>query len=233
MILAERLGKRYGLRPVLRGVSLQVARGEFVAVLGANGAGKTTLLRILATLTRPDAGALWIGGVDALRHPERVRQQIGLVSHHSLVYGELTAAENLRFYGWLYGLRGDALERRIEEALRQMDLWSRRHDRARTFSRGMTQRLTIARALLHDPAVLLLDEPFTGLDQGAAATLSSLLREAALEGRAVIMTTHEIHRGLEGVTRALILRDGQIVHEQRDDLAPQLLAALLHDHANA
>lgn len=232
MIRAERLGKRYGVRPVLRGVSLEVARGEFVAVLGANGAGKTTLVRILATLVRPDTGTLSIGDVDALRQPQRVRQWVGLVSHQSLIYGDLTAAENLRFYGWLYGLRGEQLEARIEWALQRMNLWPRRNDRARTFSRGMMQRLTIARAILHDPPVLLLDEPFTGLDQSAAASLSALLHEAALEGRAVIMTTHEIHRGLEHLSRALILRDGQIVHEQRKDFSPQTLTALLHDDAH-
>lgn len=231
MLVAHGIGKRFGLRPVLRGITLRIERGEFVAVLGPNGAGKTTLLRILATLARPDVGTLALDGVDALRHPERARQRIGLVSHHSLIYGDLTAAENLRFYGRLYGLNGDELETRIELALRQMNLWARRNDRARTFSRGMTQRLTIARAILHNPPVLLLDEPFTGLDQASAAALSALLRESATHGRAVIMTTHEIQRGLEGITRAVILRNGQIAHECRDDLSPHTLTALMHHDA--
>ncbi|MCS6773483.1 MAG: heme ABC exporter ATP-binding protein CcmA [Anaerolineae bacterium] len=231
MLIAQGIGKRFGLRPVLRGITLCVERGEFVAVLGPNGAGKTTLLRILATLARPDVGTLLVNSVDAVRYPERARQMIGLVSHQSLIYGDLTAAENLRFYGRLYGLGGDVLEVRVEQVLRQMNLWARRDDRARTFSRGMTQRLTIARALLHDPAVLLLDEPFTGLDQASAAALSALLHESATHGRAVVMTTHEIQRGLEGISRALILRNGRIAHECHDDLSPQTLTRLMHHDA--
>jgi len=240
------------MRPVLRGVSLEIARGEFVAILGANGAGKTTLLRILATLARPSAGTLTIGTVDALAHPDRARAFIGLVSHQSLIYPDLTARENLEFYGRMYGagkqrpggadadqqLRsrgrragqremGDELQPLVEDALRRVSLWNRRDDLARTFSRGMIQRLTIARAILHDPLLLLLDEPFTGLDQASAANLSALLREMAVRNRAVVMTTHELGRGLDGVTRALILRGGQITHELRDDITADALIALM------
>ncbi|MFN4294182.1 MAG: heme ABC exporter ATP-binding protein CcmA [Thermoflexales bacterium] len=225
LLCAANIGKLYGLRPVLRGVSLDVSRGEFVAILGANGAGKTTLLRILATLTRPNGGTLTIGGIDALAHPDRARARIGLVSHQSLIYPDLTARENLEFYGRMYAAAN--LPTRIEEALRRVNLWQRRDDPARTFSRGMIQRLAIARAILHDPPLLLLDEPFTGLDQASAADLSALLREAALGDRAVVMTTHELSRGLDGVTRALILQGGRIAREAHEDITARSLAALM------
>ncbi len=227
LLCAANIGKLYGLRPVLRGVSLDVSCGEFVAILGANGAGKTTLLRILATLTRPNGGALTIGGIDALAHPDRARARIGLVSHQSLIYPDLTARENLEFYGRMYAAAN--LPTRIEEALRRVNLWQRRDDPARTFSRGMIQRLAIARAILPDPPLLLLDEPFTGLDQASAANLSALLREAALGDRAVVMTTHELSRGLDGVTRALILKGGRIACEVHDDITARSLAALISD----
>jgi heme ABC exporter ATP-binding subunit CcmA len=233
LLTATGIGKFYGMRPVLKGISLQVERGEFVAVLGSNGAGKTTLLRILATLSRPSSGALTIGGIDALTHPSRARALIGLVSHQSLIYPDLTGRENLVFYGRMYGIpdRAGNRESRIENALRRVGLWGRHNDIARTYSRGMLQRLTIARAILHDPRLLMLDEPFTGLDQAAAGSLSALLRETAITGRAVVMATHELARGLDGVTRALILKGGRIEDELTNDLAPASLAALVEGAA--
>jgi heme exporter protein A len=238
MLVAVDLAKFYGMRPVLRGVGLRVAAGEFLAVLGPNGAGKTTLLRILATLARPDAGKLAVGGVDALEHPARARALIGVVSHQTLIYPDLTALENLEFFARMYGIDGgrttndgrgkSSIENRqskIENALRRVDLWPRAHDLARTFSRGMIQRLAIARAVLHDPPLLLLDEPYTGLDQGSARNLSALLRELAIGGRAVVMTTHEFGRGLDGVTRALVLRGGRVAAELADGITAERLAA--------
>jgi heme ABC exporter ATP-binding subunit CcmA len=222
---ARQLTKFYGLRPILRGVSLTVQSGECLAVLGANGSGKTTLLRMLATLSAPNSGALTIDGVDAIKQPERARAHIGVVSHQSLVYPDLSAFENLRFHAELHGL-SDAT-RRVEDALRRVNLWARAHDPARTFSRGMIQRLTIARATLHDPALLLLDEPFTGLDQPSAATLSGLLREAAGAGRGVIMTTHEFGRGLDGVTRAVVIHGGMISGELRESITTDAVSRWL------
>ena len=204
---AQAITRAFGMRPVLRGVELQVRRGECVALLGPNGAGKTTLLRILATLAQPSGGTLMIDGINALQQPAEARARIGMVSHQSLVYPDLTAIENLRFFGQLYG---GVSNQRLETVLRQVNLWARAKDRARTFSRGMLQRLTIARAVLHDPALLLLDEPYTGLDQTSALTLSELLQEVALSGRAVVLTTHELSRGLEHVSRFLTLQSGKL-----------------------
>jgi ABC-type multidrug transport system ATPase subunit len=242
LLTAMNIGKLYGMRPVLKGVSMSVARGEFVAVLGANGAGKTTLLRILATLARPSTGSLNIAGVDALQHADRARAHIGMVSHQSLIYPDLTARENLEFFGRMYGISDFGFsisdsnagvpsiqnpKSKIENVLRRVNLWNRRDDFARTFSRGMIQRLTIARAILHDPPLLLMDEPFTGLDQTSAANLSSLLRETAMSDRAVIMTTHELSRGLDGITRALIIKAGKIEHELTAGFTPEQLTALM------
>ena len=241
LLTATNIGKLYGMRPVLKGVSLSVHRGEFVAILGANGAGKTTLLRILATLARPSAGALAIAGIDAIQHADQARACIGMVSHQSLIYPDLTARENLEFFGRMYGIgdkrleTGDSLRQsriphlqsQIENCLRRVNLWNRRDDFARTFSRGMIQRLTIARAILHDPPLLLMDEPYTGLDQTSAANLSALLRETAMSDRAVIMTTHELSRGLEGVTRALIIKTGKIEHELTAGFTPDMLTHLM------
>jgi len=224
LLVVERVAKFYGLRPILRGISFTVDRGEFVAVLGANGAGKTTLLRMLATLSRPAAGSISIDGVDAVKQPERARARIGVVSHHSLVYADLTAYENLAFHASMQGMSRDGAAKAIEESLRRVNLWARASDSARTFSRGMIQRLTIARALLHDPPLLLLDEPYTGLDQSSAGTLSALLREAAGVGRGIVMTTHEFGRGLDGVTRALIIRGGHIGRELIGGVTAETLA---------
>jgi heme ABC exporter ATP-binding subunit CcmA len=241
LLTATNIGKLYGMRPVLKGVSLNVERGEFVAVLGANGAGKTTLLRILATLSRPSTGSLSIAGIDALQHADRARAHIGMVSHQSLIYPDLTARENLAFFGRMYGISDFAndaspIENRkskIENALRRVNLWNRRDDFARTFSRGMIQRLTIARAILHNPPLLLMDEPFTGLDQASAANLSALLRETAMSNRAVIMTTHELSRGLAGVTRALIIKAGKIEHELSAGFTPEQLTELMESPHSA
>ncbi len=208
MIEARALTKTFGLRPVLRGVDFHIEQGEFVALLGANGAGKTTLLRILATLSRPTLGRVRVAGCDLPAQAGAVRRRLGVVSHLPLVYGDLTAEENLRFYARMYGLAQP--EARIADVLRMVGLTRRRNDLARNFSRGMQQRLAIARAILHDPAVMLFDEPFTGLDQEAAAMLAGLLREVAAAGRTVLMTTHDLGRALDSASRVMILARGSI-----------------------
>jgi heme exporter protein A len=209
MIKITGLVKNYGMLPVLRGVDLHIREGEFLTLVGANGAGKTTLLRIVATLLRPTAGEVSIGGWPLPLHADRVRQHIGLVSHHSLLYGDLTAAENLHFFARLYGL--DSREERVESALRTVGLAARQRDPVRTFSRGMTQRLTIARATLHEPDVLLFDEPYTGLDQEASSLLDDLLRRESERGRTILMITHDLVHGLNLADRIAILSRGKIV----------------------
>ncbi|MGH2525079.1 MAG: heme ABC exporter ATP-binding protein CcmA, partial [Anaerolineales bacterium] len=167
MIITRALVKKFGFQTVLRGLDLEIAEGEFVAVLGPNGAGKTTLLRILAGLSRPTFGEVSVGGYRLPQQAGAVRRRLGVVSHQPLLYADLSAEENLRFYARLYGLRDSSA--RIARVLTLVGLSVRRRDLVRTFSRGMQQRLAIARAILHDPEVMLFDEPHTGLDPEASA----------------------------------------------------------------
>lgn len=209
MIEIEGLVKNYGMLPVLRGVNLSVRAGEFVTLVGANGAGKTTLLRIVASLLSPSDGRVSVGGWPLPQHADKVRPHLGLVSHHALLYGDLTAAENLMFFARLYDL--DDREARIASALRSVGLLARQRDAVRTFSRGMTQRLTLARATLHEPDVLLLDEPYTGLDQEASHLLDDLLRREQARGRTILMITHDLAHGLNLCDRIAILSRGKVV----------------------
>ncbi len=225
MIQVRGLVKRFGYTIVLRGVSLDVQAGETVVLLGPNGAGKTTLLRILATLLKPNAGRVMIDGRDIVKEPHMVRHLLGYVSHQTLVYPDLSARENLQFYARLYGLlRADD---RIQEMLTLVGLGKRGDDLTRTFSRGMVQRLTIARALLHNPPILLLDEPDTGLDPQAAAMLARLLRQVAGAGRTILLTTHNISRGIDFADRVVILSRGRIVEDRPSaGLGPKELSEL-------
>jgi len=197
----------------LRGIDLDIRPGEFATIVGPNGAGKTTLLRILATLSRPTHGHVSVAGHALPKGADEARRQIGLLSHQPLLYGDLTAEENLRFFGAMYDVPN--LNARIDQLLDQVNLADRRRDRARTFSRGMQQRLAIARALLHDPAVLLLDEPFTGLDPQASDRLEQLLHTLNDGSRTVVMTIHDLERGWALCTRALVIARGKIVFEAR------------------
>jgi heme exporter protein A len=199
--------KEFGFRRVLDGVSLEVAAGTSLSLLGPNGAGKTTLLRILATLARPTSGRVEIQGLDVRgRHQIAIRARIGVISHQTFLYDGLTAWENLLFFAGQYGVH-DARER-AETLLREFGLWERRDDRTGTFSRGMQQRLTIARALLHDPEILFLDEPFTGLDPAASRLLRALFERLRGSGRTLVMTTHDVDEGLALGDRWAILADG-------------------------
>ena len=229
MIEVEGLVKTYGLNPVLRGINLSIPAGQAVTLVGPNGAGKTTMMRIVATLLAPSSGHVSIGGWPLPRHAQRVRPHIGLVSHQSLLYGDLTAAENLSFFGQLYGLPRNGPE--IQQALRRVGLAARARDPVRTFSRGMIQRLTIARATLHHPEVLLLDEPYTGLDQDASAILDDLLQEERSTGRTILMITHNLLRGMAMADRIIILNQGNI----QEDLATADLepAAFMATYAEA
>jgi heme ABC exporter ATP-binding subunit CcmA len=205
------LTKAFGHQVALRGVDLNLAEGEFLTLFGPNGAGKTTLIRIVSSLTRPTAGTVHVRGQDLNKAATSVRRDIGLISHNPLLYGDLTPEENLRFFARMYDLPDD--RSRINAVLEQVGLTARRRDPVRTFSRGMVQRLAIARATLHDPAIMLLDEPYTGLDLQAADMLRAVLRELAASNRSVILTTHNLEQGLEMCDRAAILHRGKVAWE--------------------
>jgi heme exporter protein A len=208
MITVKKLVKRFGLKSVLRGLDFQVEAGEFVALLGPNGAGKTTFLRILASLSRPSMGEVRIAGYRLPEQAAALRRRLGVVSHQPLLYGDLTAEENLVFYARMYGLSESS--RRVTEVLELVGLAPRRRDLVRTFSRGMQQRLAIGRAVLHDPEVMLFDEPHTGLDQDACQMLDTVLREVAVRGRTVVMTSHDLARAADLASRFDILSRGVI-----------------------
>src|SRR6266511_3391789 len=203
MITVKKLVKRFGLKPVLRGIDFEVQPGEFVALLGPNGAGKTTFLRILASLSRPTLGEVNIAGYQLPNQAAQVRARLGVVSHLPLLYGDLTAEENLRFYARMYNISNYDL--RITEVLEMVGLENRRKDLVRTFSRGMQQRLAIGRAVLHDPDVVLFDERYTGLDQDASSMLDEVLKTVAAKGRTVVMTSHDLARAEDLATRFDIL----------------------------
>ncbi len=213
MITTQALTKTFGLRPILRGVNLSVAPGECVALLGPNGAGKTTLIRILATLARPTLGRVTVAGYPLPAGATEVRRRLGVVSHHTLLHADLTAEENLLFYARLYDVPKAGA--RLTAVLEQVGLAARRRDLVRTFSRGMQQRLSLGRALLHDPQVMLFDEPYTGLDPDAANMLDAVLRTVVAQGRTVLLTTHDLPRALTLSDRVLILARGSIAFEAR------------------
>ena len=206
------LTRLFGRQRALRGVDFDIAGGDFVALIGPNGAGKTTLLRILAGLTKPTGGKAYVVGHDVARASQAARRSVGFLSHQPLLYEDLTAEENLRFYGTMYDV--PRLDSRITELLARVGLSSRRESLIRTFSRGMRQRLGIARALLHDPKVLLLDEPYTGLDQHSCEMLDQLLVSVGVgvDSRTVLLTTHSLEHGLRLSRQALLLVDGEITY---------------------
>jgi len=208
---SQHIEKKFGYSYAVRDVSLQLRRGEFVVVFGSNGAGKTTFLKVAATLMRPTKGTLAIEGFDIRTQAEQARQRIGFLSHNTFVYRDLSALENLKFFCRLYGAAES--EERLLAILDRVDLKRRAHDPVRSFSRGMQQRVGIARTLLHDPSLILLDEPYTGLDAKAANTLNALLDEAVANGKTVVLTSHDLQQGLRAATRAVILDKGMVVHD--------------------
>jgi heme exporter protein A len=233
MLQVKGLVKSFGHTHVLREVSLEVGKGRFLTVVGPNGAGKTTLLRILATLLKPTRGLVDFDGLDLVARSAEVRRHIGYVSHQSLTYSKLTVEENLTFYGKLYDV--PAVNERVEMLLNLVGLAGRRYDSARTLSRGMHQRLSIARAIVHQPSLLLLDEPYTGLDQQAAEMLRNLLQTITAEARTVVMTTHNLQRALDLCDTVAILAKGRLVYQAENDSLSleDLQQAYWHHVANA
>ncbi len=216
-ISAAGVRKDYGERAVLRGIDLSVGWGEIAVLFGANGAGKTTLLRVLAGLARPDSGSVHIAGRRMGHTGGAARRLVGFAGHQTMLYNDLTCRENLDFYCKLYGVADHS--RRVDQALEQLDLSDRADRRVRTLSHGMQQRLSIARAILHEPAVLLLDEPESGLDTASLETLGDLLRDWAGSGRSALLTTHNAEVGLAWASRALALASGRVAYDGPADTA--------------
>ena len=207
-IETKKLTKVFGDRKALDKVSIEVPEGAFLSIFGPNGAGKTTLVRTLATLSRATSGTALVAGFDAKEEPDKVREHIGLISHNPMLYPDLTAMENLMFTARLYGVVN--AEERVRELLRAVELDHRRFDVVRTFSRGMTQRLSIARALMNDPDVVFLDEPYAGLDPHAVEIFDGLI-EQLRDGRTFIMVSHDLQKGFDVCTHALVLARGRVV----------------------
>jgi heme ABC exporter ATP-binding subunit CcmA len=209
------LKKSYGLKPVLRGVQLVLPVGQRLALLGTNGAGKTTLLRILAGLAKPDAGNVSVFGLDCKDDVQQIRYLVGLVAHQPYLYEELTALENLLFFARMYNVT-DAQER-ARDLLRRVGVDRRAHDRVQALSRGLVQRVAWARALLHSPRLLLLDEPDTGLDQEGTVLIDSLLAEHSQRGGSILFTTHQLERALQLADSIIVLGHGRVAYQSETE----------------
>jgi ABC-2 type transport system ATP-binding protein/heme exporter protein A len=219
IISIKGLSKAFGSHSVLKNIDLTIKRGEFVTIFGPNGAGKTTILKIMSTLVAPSGGSVMVGGFDVTKKPVEIRSLIGVISHETYLYSDLTAEENLRFFGQMYGMDKEKLAARVDELLQEVGLEYRSNGRVGTFSRGMKQRLSIARAVIHEPSILFLDEPYTGLDQHAASTFEKVLQGLDAKNTTKVMISHNIERSLKLCDRVLILTEGSIVFdEQRHDI---------------
>jgi heme exporter protein A len=205
------LTKRYGYRQVLCGIDLCVKPGEFLVLFGPNGAGKSTLIRILCTLTTPSSGVATVAGHDLTDDPDGVRANVGLISHSTYLYDDLTASENVRFYLRLHGVA--TMAHRINDVLKVTGLEHAMHQRVRTFSTGMKKRLCIAKVMAHPPRVLFLDEPYSGLDEAGIGMLNRFLLMLTAEGCTVFMVTHHREQGLATGDRILYLRGGRLCTE--------------------
>jgi ABC-type multidrug transport system ATPase subunit len=210
-IEVEALSKSFGHNRALSDVNLKVGRGEHVTVFGPNGAGKTTLVKVLSTLSKPSAGTVRVDGENIRDDPVKVRRRVSLVSHETFLYDDLTVYENLRFYGKMYDVLD--LEERVHEVISRVRLESRLHDRVGILSHGMQQRVSIARAIIHNPSILFLDEPEVGLDPQAVIMLRDVLESVNTQERTILMTTHNLRQGIEMGDRVVILDKGEIVYQ--------------------
>jgi heme exporter protein A len=206
------LKKTYHMKPILRGIDIALDQGKCMAVLGANGAGKTTLLRILACLTKPSVGTVRISGLDIEQEARQIRLLVGFVGHQPNLYDELTVMENLLFFGRMYSVK--KARERAATLLQQVGLARRSSERVSTLSRGQLQRLSLARALLHSPRLLLLDEPDTGLDDEGIELLETLIKEHAEQGRTTLFTTHNFERAVKFSDQICMLSGGRVVYQQ-------------------
>ena len=232
-IVAADLTKVFGPRRAVDKVSFSLPQGAFLSIFGSNGAGKTTLLRILSTLMRPSSGSAQILGFDLKEDPDAIRSHIGLISHKSMLYVDLSAEENLLLAARLYGVENP--EQRVNELLATVELTARRHDAVRTFSRGMTQRVSIARALVHDPQIIFLDEPYSGLDPRAVRIFDELLEQirtgnsdtANSDNRTFCMISHDREKGYALASHILLLERGKVLFfGEKESLSPEEFTAL-------
>ena len=206
MIEIDGVTKLYGSRPVLQDASLTVMQGEIVTLLGANGAGKSTLLRIIATLLKPTKGSVKVGGWFVGQHDDKIRPHIGFLSHEAFVYGDVSAEINLTFFANLYKIENP--KESVYSALKTVGLTASLNDPVRTFSRGMLQRLAIARSVLHNPDIWLLDEPYSGLDPTAVELLDELIAES---NRTILLVTHNIPKGEAVADKVVRIEKGRII----------------------
>jgi len=204
--------KKYGHIHAMRDVSLSINKGEFITIFGPNGAGKSTFLKLLCTMTSPSKGDISYEGIPLKKLADDFRSRFGVISHQPFLYSELSAMENLRFYAKLYGVEN--IEERIKVLMDKVELYKRRNDRVRGYSRGMLQRLSITRALLHDPDIVVLDEPYTGLDSHASAILTNILMELFGEEKTILMVTHNMKQGYDAASRLAIIKGGKLVFDR-------------------
>ena len=214
-IVAKSISKTFDTRDVLKGIDLTVIAGQTVLICGINGAGKSTLLRIIAGLLQPDNGTVKICGYNLRSDPEITRPKLGVISHKSMAYADLTVFENLMFFANLYGLQTPA--DRINHLLKDVGLVSYSHDKTAILSRGLLQRLAIARAMIHKPTILLADEPFTGLDTDSCEHFVTVLSDFQQKGETIIMTTHDINLGLRCCRRTIVLDNSTIIFDAPTD----------------
>lgn len=230
LISLKQAVKRYGYMQALKKVDLDIYQGSSVTIFGPNGAGKSTLLKVLSMQSRLSSGELLYNGTPYKKISDDFRHKFGVISHQLYLYSSLSAYENLKFYGNLYGIANP--EKKGEELLKQLDLYKRKDDLLHTFSRGMLQRVSIARALIHNPEIIFLDEPYTGLDSFAAQKLSTIIKQQIEENKTVIMVTHDIETGFFQADNLLIMDKGKIVYNKQkssiniDDFRKEYMSVL-------
>lgn len=207
-IKLQNVKKSYGNFNALTDISFDLFRGDFLSIFGPNGAGKSTLLKILSAQTRHTKGKVLFDNVELNNKPNDFRKSFGVISHLPFLYENLSAEENLKFYGKIYSVKD--IYKRVDELLKKVELINRKKDLVRNYSRGMLQRLSIARALVHNPDIILLDEPYTGLDQHASYILTNILKEQFEDKKTIIMVTHNLSRGYDLASKILIMKQGKI-----------------------
>lgn len=212
LISLKKASKMYGTVTALRKIDLDIYKGQSITIFGSNGAGKSTLLKILSMQTHLSSGSLLYNGLNYKKLADEYRANFGVISHQPFVYENLSAIENLVFYGSLYSVPN--VTEKAENILKQLDLYKRKDDIIRTYSRGMLQRISIARALIHSPEIIFLDEPYTGLDSLASNKLSNLLKEQLSNNKTVIMVTHDIATGLDLASNVMIMKNGNIIYNK-------------------